>query len=76
MGEAETICAEVVPSVWLRLTCGVPQRRGDLMVEAPALSFQIHVSSAFALFSLWLFTRLVHVFSVPVGYLFRPYVVY
>jgi nitrate reductase gamma subunit len=29
-----------------------------------------------ALFALWPFTRLVHVFSAPVGYLFRPYIVY
>ena len=28
------------------------------------------------LFALWPFTRLVHVFSAPVGYLWRPYVVY
>lgn len=28
------------------------------------------------LFALWPFTRLVHVLSVPVGYLARPYVVY
>ena len=29
-----------------------------------------------ALFALWPFTRLVHVFSAPVGYLTRPYIVY
>ena len=29
-----------------------------------------------ALFVLWPFTRLVHAFSAPIGYLFRPYVVY
>ena len=28
------------------------------------------------LFALWPFTRLVHVFSAPLGYLTRPYVVY
>jgi nitrate reductase gamma subunit len=28
------------------------------------------------LFATWPFTRLVHAFSAPVGYLFRPYVVY
>ena len=27
-------------------------------------------------FIIWPFTRLVHAFSVPFGYLFRPYVVY
>ena len=29
-----------------------------------------------ALFALWPFTRLVHAFSAPIGYLFRPYIVY
>ena len=29
-----------------------------------------------ALFALWPFTRLVHAFTAPVGYLFRPYIVY
>jgi nitrate reductase gamma subunit len=47
----------------------------DLMASAPVL-FQIHVTSAVVLFALWPFTRLVHVFSVPIGYLSRPYVVY
>ena len=28
------------------------------------------------LFALWPFTRLVHAFSAPIGYLFRPYIVY
>jgi len=28
------------------------------------------------LFALWPFTRLVHVFSAPLGYLTRPYIVY
>lgn len=46
-----------------------------LMAEVPLL-FQVHVLSAMALFALWPFTRLVHVFSAPVGYLFRPYIVY
>jgi nitrate reductase gamma subunit len=46
-----------------------------LMEQVP-LMFQIHVISAFALFALWPFTRLVHVFSAPIGYLFRPYIVY
>jgi nitrate reductase gamma subunit len=31
---------------------------------------------ALALFALWPFTRLVHVFSAPIGYLTRPYIVY
>jgi len=45
------------------------------MAEAP-LGFQLHALAAFALFALWPFTRVVHVFSAPVGYLTRPYFVY
>ncbi len=51
------------------------QPRIDLMATVPLL-FQLHLVTAFALFALWPFTRLVHVFSAPVGYLFRPYIVY
>ena len=51
------------------------QPQPELMAEVPLL-FQLHVITAFALFALWPFTRLVHVFSAPVGYLFRPYIVY
>lgn len=47
----------------------------DLMADAP-LGFQLHGMAAMFLFALWPFTRLVHVFSVPLGYLWRPYVVY
>lgn len=48
---------------------------GALMDAAP-LGFQLHAFLAFALLALWPFTRLVHVFSAPLGYLTRPYVVY
>lgn len=51
------------------------QPQPALMEHVPLL-FQLHVLTAFALFALWPFTRLVHVFSAPIGYLFRPYVVY
>jgi nitrate reductase gamma subunit len=47
----------------------------QLMEHAP-LSFQIHGVLAMFLFALWPFTRLVHVFSAPLGYLTRPYIVY
>lgn len=46
-----------------------------LITAAPA-GFQIHVMLAWVLFAAWPFTRLVHVFSAPVGYLTRPYIVY
>lgn len=47
----------------------------DLITKAP-IGFQIHVMIAWALFGAWPFTRLVHVFSAPLGYLTRPYIVY
>lgn len=61
-------------SVWFR-SIWVLQPRGDLMAEAP-MSFQIHVIIGLTLFALWPFTRLVHAFSAPIAYLFRPYIVY
>ena len=47
----------------------------DLIAKAP-VGFQIHAMLAWVLFAAWPFTRLVHVFSAPVGYLTRPYIVY
>jgi len=47
----------------------------DRIAAAP-IGFRIHVLLAFALFAAWPFTRLVHVFSAPLGYVTRPYVVY
>ncbi|GAA1075445.1 respiratory nitrate reductase subunit gamma [Nocardiopsis metallicus] len=41
--------------------------------EAP---YKLHALVGLALFALLPFTRLVHAFSAPIGYLFRPYVVY
>ncbi|QSE84219.1 respiratory nitrate reductase subunit gamma [Rhodococcus koreensis] len=61
-------------SPWFR-SIWILQPRGDLMAQA-SLAFHIHVAIALVLFALWPFTRLVHAFSAPVGYLFRPYIVY
>jgi nitrate reductase gamma subunit len=47
----------------------------DLMTGVPIL-FQLHAISALVLFSIWPFTRLVHMLTAPVGYLTRPYIVY
>ena len=38
--------------------------------------YKLHTLVGLALFSLFPFTRLVHAFSAPVGYLFRPYIIY
>ena len=45
------------------------------MAESPP-SFQIHAVAGMPLFIIWPFTRLVHAFSAPLGYLFRSCIVY
>ncbi|HOB04529.1 MAG TPA: respiratory nitrate reductase subunit gamma [Propionibacteriaceae bacterium] len=45
------------------------------MAAAP-IQFQLHAVFAMILFAMWPFTRLVHVFSAPIGYFTRPYIVY
>lgn len=47
----------------------------ELMAGTP-LNFQIHNVVVLVLLAIWPYTRLVHVFSAPLGYLTRPYVVY
>jgi nitrate reductase gamma subunit len=61
-------------SVWYRSFLAF-QPDPTLMARAP-LGFRLHALVAFGLFALWPFTRLVHVFSAPIGYLTRPYIVY
>jgi len=46
-----------------------------LILKAP-IGFRLHVLAAWTLFAFWPFSRLVHVFSAPLGYLTRPYIVY
>ncbi|SDJ54024.1 nitrate reductase gamma subunit [Nonomuraea maritima] len=46
-----------------------------LMTGVPPL-FQLHALSALVLFTIWPFTRLVHMLTAPLGYLTRPYIVY
>lgn len=48
------------------------QPKPELMSSAP-LTFQIHAMAAMLLFFVWPFTRLVHAWSAPVGYLTRPW---
>jgi nitrate reductase gamma subunit len=61
-------------SVWFR-SVATFNPRADLMKEAP-LTFQLHALAAMALIAIIPITRLVHIFSAPVGYLSRPYLVY
>ncbi|HEY8450883.1 MAG: respiratory nitrate reductase subunit gamma [Micromonosporaceae bacterium] len=47
----------------------------DRVRDVP-LALRLHIGVAWVLFAIWPFTRLVHAFSMPIGYLTRPYVVY
>ncbi|PWF27648.1 respiratory nitrate reductase subunit gamma [Ancrocorticia populi] len=47
----------------------------DLMLGAP-LDFQLHVIAGILLIAIIPYTRLVHMFSAPIGYVTRPYIVY
>ncbi|MEU9986701.1 respiratory nitrate reductase subunit gamma [Streptomyces sp. NPDC048045] len=49
--------------------------RTELMAHVPVL-FQIHAVIGMVLIAMVPYTRLVHMFSAPVPYLFRPYIVY
>jgi nitrate reductase gamma subunit len=61
-------------SVWFRGLFAL-QPRPEAIAGAPLL-FQLHALTACLLFAAWPFTRLVHVWSAPIGYLARPYLVY
>ena len=72
LGEGHNYREDV--SVWFRsIFYFDPQ--GQLMAMHP-LAFRVHALAGMALFIVWPFTRLVHAFSAPFGYVFRPYVVY
>jgi nitrate reductase gamma subunit len=70
--EAHNYRETVAP--WFR-SLFVLQPDVDSMAAAPA-SFQIHTLVGMALFAIWPFTRLIHAFTAPLHYLFRPYIVY
>ncbi len=59
---------------WLR---GVLALRPDPeLMETVPIGFKVHILTTFALYLVFPFTRLVHVFSLPLGYLRRSYVLY
>lgn len=45
-------------------------------ISAATWQFKLHIVTGLALFMILPFTRLVHAFTVPLHYLFRPYIVY
>jgi respiratory nitrate reductase, gamma subunit len=59
---------------WLRGLI-VLQPDPELMRTVP-MGFKMHIMTTFALYLVFPFTRLVHVFSLPIGYLKRSYVLY
>jgi nitrate reductase gamma subunit len=61
-------------AIWFRGVFAF-QDRASLMASVP-LVYQLHVLSAWAIFALWPFSRLVHAWSIPVQYLGRPYILY
>ena len=83
LGMVETVGANLLGSgydyratvaVWFRgIFTFDPQP--ELMAAAP-LAYRLHALAGFALFGLWPFSRLVHAWSLPLQYLWRPYIVY
>lgn len=61
-------------SVWFRQIWTF-HPSAETMAAAP-LFFKLHVLCALCLFAIWPFTRLVHVFAVPLSYVTRPYIIY
>ena len=61
-------------SVWFR-SLFVLQPDVEAMSGAP-ISFWVHVAVGLLLTAAMPFTRLIHAFSAPIQYLFRPYIVY
>lgn len=61
-------------SVWFRSLL-VFQPDIDAMAAA-TVQFKAHVVMALGLFAMLPFTRLIHAFTMPLHYLFRPYIVY
>jgi nitrate reductase gamma subunit len=60
-----------------------PWLRGLLFLKPDAsfmtgvpLVFKLHVVTGFGMFAIWPFTRLVHVWSMPVEYIYRTYIQY
>jgi nitrate reductase gamma subunit len=73
-GPHEEVTYRETVSPWFR-SLFVFQPDIAAMSEA-TFAFQLHTLVGMLLFMIWPFTRLVHAFTAPVHYLFRPYIVY
>lgn len=61
-------------SVWFRSLL-IFRPEAGYMASVP-LTFKLHILAGFLIFAMWPFTRLVHVWSVPLNYVGRSYIVY
>lgn len=61
-------------SVWFRSLL-IFRPEAGYMAAVP-LAFKMHILSGFLIFAMWPFTRLVHVWSVPLNYAGRSYILY
>ncbi len=61
-------------SIWFRSLL-IFRPEAGLMDHVP-VAFQLHVLSGFLITAMWPFTRLVHVWSVPLNYVGRSYILY
>ena len=61
-------------SVWFRQLF-IFSPNADLMLQVP-LAFKMHILLGFIIMAFWTFTRLVHVWSVPLTYASRSYIIY
>ena len=58
---------------WFRTLFYDPQP--SLMADTP-VGYQLHAAIPWLLYAVWPFSRLVHVWSYPLQYLGRPYILY
>lgn len=61
-------------SVWFRSLL-IFRPEAGYMASVP-LTFKMHILAGFLIFAMWPFTRLVHVWSVPLNYVGRSYILY
>ncbi|MGN7385749.1 respiratory nitrate reductase subunit gamma [Sporosarcina sp. SAFN-015] len=61
-------------SVWFRSLL-IFRPEAGYMAPVP-LTFKLHILTGFLIFAMWPFTRLVHVWSVPLNYVGRSYILY
>jgi nitrate reductase gamma subunit len=83
LGVVETLAVQVFGHAYNYRTSVSPWFRSLITfqpethtVTGATLIFQVHAISAWPLYALWPFSRLVHAWSIPFQYLGRPYILY